>query len=1169
MRNLPGAGPASSSEVSPASQKNFSDICLSWVFFAGTAGQVWCLRLQAPVAFFGVLMFSHGSLSRVRARVGLAVVSVVAMLAAVAALPAAALTPPEPPPSGGSCPSGAASAYLDVSVHSFAYDDSRCLRELGISDAGDLYRPGDDMTRSEMAAFMANAYAALTGTPAPVVDHVFADVSSDPNADDIARIFGLGITQGTSDTTYSPDDSVIRGHMALFLTRLYKAVAGSDAPAAGTPFTDIGDRAFAERAAIGAIYALGVTTGTSATTYSPHSNVTREQMASFVARMFRVIDAAAEVPGVPTGLTAEPATTDNGDRLVVSWTVAAGLAARYVVQWRTDNEDFSVARQLAVPREMYAFTLPDPGETFAVRVSAVTGFGQSAWSEEVAWTAPDIPGPVTALEAVPGHEQLKLSWAAPDDDGGSEITGYVVSWRTGRQASADTADVAGDAASYTITGLDNSKSYSVTVQAVNAAGTGEAASVPAGDSNAAVTPVPTKSTAPQNLTVTQVHDGDGTSLDVSWSAPAADGGTVLVNYSIQSRCGDATVWDPDPAFGVANVETRQVQTAQLTGLTAGDACEVRVRANSYDDNNANDFQDVADEPTLNSLWAVASGTPVTLPGTPLNAAVNRAHRSLQATWDAPVSDGGSDITGYKIIWDAGVPADVTVPAEPTSYTITGLSNSYQYAVSVKAVTAVGESATAAVVAASDGTQPRAVPAAPASVRAGLASLTLPNGDPNLDAGTSLVVAWAAPPANGTEPVKGYVVQRRTSAVPDNPETPADDPTPAGFWTAVSFTADDVEKRTVVVTGLTAGTSYDFQVQATNDHDDDDSTVLVGGLWSAPVSATPSTLPDPVTVEAADIVGGHLSLTVAWAAPVVDGGSDITSYVVNYASQNGHDQFLTRTVQAPLTRVTLTGLSNGVAYLVQIQAVNARGSGPVLDQQDTSDPDDQGVVGTPAPRPDAPASVTAVPEADGDGSRVAVSWSPVTQTNAQGPVASYQVQFRSDAGWVPATVYAVDEDGLGASALAEIPPSTASVSVATVVGTEYQVRVRAVTTIGSAGSWGYVSGTVTAAGTPAAPANVAVDAVDEREVASTVAVTWDSVAEAQSASSDITGFVVSWFDSGDLVAGDRGSAVIGRSTVGSYAIQGLSPGSYSVTVAAVNHVGVGAASAAVSATVPAL
>ena len=136
---------------------------------------------------------------------------------------------------------------------------------------------------------MAGLYEAATGRAAEVAEHAFGDVAGDPNKDDIARIAGLGITKGTTPTTYSPNDPVIRGHMALFLTRLYKVVTGSDAPTGDTEFTDIGWRSAEQQIAIGQIFALGVTTGTTDTTYSPSNLVTRAQMASFVARMYRIL----------------------------------------------------------------------------------------------------------------------------------------------------------------------------------------------------------------------------------------------------------------------------------------------------------------------------------------------------------------------------------------------------------------------------------------------------------------------------------------------------------------------------------------------------------------------------------------------------------------------------------------------------------------------------------------------------------------------------------------------------------------------------------------------------------------------------------------------------------------------------------------------------------------
>ena len=45
------------------------------------------------------------------------------------------------------------------------------------------------------------------------------------SAADIACIHGLGITTGTSPTTYRPDDPVDRDQMASFLARLWRALA--------------------------------------------------------------------------------------------------------------------------------------------------------------------------------------------------------------------------------------------------------------------------------------------------------------------------------------------------------------------------------------------------------------------------------------------------------------------------------------------------------------------------------------------------------------------------------------------------------------------------------------------------------------------------------------------------------------------------------------------------------------------------------------------------------------------------------------------------------------------------------------------------------------------------------------------------------------------------------
>ncbi len=138
-------------------------------------------------------------------------------------------------------------------------------------DNGD-FGPEDSVTRGQMAAFLRRALA----LPNATTDYFEDDDDSIFEAD-INAIAAFGITRGNADGTFTPDATITRGQMAAFLSRAFALEAGSD-----TPFTDIEDSEFA--ADIAALYASGITVGTSDTTFSPEDEVSRGQMATFLAR---------------------------------------------------------------------------------------------------------------------------------------------------------------------------------------------------------------------------------------------------------------------------------------------------------------------------------------------------------------------------------------------------------------------------------------------------------------------------------------------------------------------------------------------------------------------------------------------------------------------------------------------------------------------------------------------------------------------------------------------------------------------------------------------------------------------------------------------------------------------------------------------------------------------
>ena len=192
---------------------------------------------------------------------------------------------------------------------SFAETAADCLAYYGITKgtAVGVYSPNDAIPRWQMALFLARA-AGPTGIVLPTPsDQGFTDLSvGSDTRDAINQLAALGIMNGTSETTFSPLAPVIRQQMALLLSRFLRAAptgpGGTDLRSI-TPdddvFTDLYSVSLTAYRAIREIYEVGVTIGTSASTFSPDARVSRAQMAVFVARML------AHTNARPAGLSVQ------------------------------------------------------------------------------------------------------------------------------------------------------------------------------------------------------------------------------------------------------------------------------------------------------------------------------------------------------------------------------------------------------------------------------------------------------------------------------------------------------------------------------------------------------------------------------------------------------------------------------------------------------------------------------------------------------------------------------------------------------------------------------------------------------------------------------------------------------------------------------------------------
>jgi SpoIID/LytB domain protein len=123
-------------------------------------------------------------------------------------------------------------------------------------------------------------------------------VDDDGNVHEYSIVWAnaAGIAQGTSATRYSPRDRVTRAQMAAFIFRTF------DVPRTSShSFRDIGGSTHEE--AIASVAAAGIARGYDARRFGPNDPVTREQMASFIARAMGLSPVRPTFDDVPPGGT--------------------------------------------------------------------------------------------------------------------------------------------------------------------------------------------------------------------------------------------------------------------------------------------------------------------------------------------------------------------------------------------------------------------------------------------------------------------------------------------------------------------------------------------------------------------------------------------------------------------------------------------------------------------------------------------------------------------------------------------------------------------------------------------------------------------------------------------------------------------------------------------------
>ncbi len=599
----------------------------------------------------------------------------------------------------------------------------------------------------------------------------------------------------------------------------------------------------------------------------------------------QVSAATPGLPGAPLDFTAH-----RGNREVfLTWQPPTSLGGTPITSYDVymgTSPGAESTSAVASTAATAALVRPGPatisnGTKYYFTVKALNAVGPGPASSEVSATPEGVPGPPGDLVATAGPGSVKLSWAVPSSPGDSAITGYDLYEGTSPGAeSATPVQLPATPTDHTVSGLTAGTAYYFYIVAGNTEGSG----LSSDEVYATPTPVLYPPGVPLDLAA---HRGNR-EVFLTWQPPASDGGSPVTGYdvymgtapgaespnAVASTSGTAALVRPDPAT-----------------ITNGTKYYFTVKA----------VNAIGTSPASSEV----SATPEAVPGPPADLVATAANGSVKLTWLAPVSQGGSPVTGYDL-YQGGSPegestTPVTLPASPTSYTVTGLTSTVAYYFTLAAVNPSGVGLPSGEVSAI----PTGAPGAPSDLKA-------TPGDEQVG------LSWSTPFHNGGAAITGYTVlwRKGTSSTP----------------TAVPLGAT---QTTYTVPGLTNGTAYQFAVEATNSSGTGPATAWAD---ASPTFDAPPLAPGDLT--GTDSLAGFSDgdITLRWSKPPVAGcpgyGNDcsLSGYDLSY------DFYVTTSTGTTPEHFAERLSASATSYVVQLPlnfsretfslvAINGYGAGP--------------------------------------------------------------------------------------------------------------------------------------------------------------------------------------------------------------------------------------------------
>ena len=394
--------------------------------------------------------------------------------------------------------------------------------------------------------------------------------------------------------------------------------------------------------------------------------------------------------------------------------------------------------------------------------------------------------------------------------------------------------------------------------------------------------------------------------------------------------------------------------------------------NAMVDNGPNAYSPISTRGT--SFNGMGPFPPVPL--APQNFAASYGNGTVSLTWAAPTNAATLPPTGYNLVCSDSSKNNASISSTATSATISGLTNGTAYTFTLNAYTATLTGLTASVSA-----TPRTTPGAPTPVEA------------TINASGQARITWTAPTSDGM----GGNGSLSYAIVTTNVST--------GTTSTVTL----VTSPYIFTSGLTSGTSYTFQVKASNDicvtygtASTATSAVIPYALLTAPTNLSVVTPSNPSIAD---------TLHVTWKSPA-DGYLVVDYYIITFTNTTTNTTSTT-TVNRDATD---TGSTGGFEYLKKpiSNLIDGNSYTVTVAAHSTSPVTTTGPAFSPAATMNTPYDKVSAPTVSGTGVTITgppitmgvdLSWTSVSSNG--NPSVTYDViQYDDAAGTNPVTTSAV-------------------------------------------------------------------------------------------------------------------------------------------------------------------